>query len=199
MCMVSLVYEIIYKKGVEKMTKVTVTEKLKDGAKTTDVEIEKMDMYQMLKVSKDISKVVNFINANDKVGKIMKHYNQAKDDVNKLYQEQYNEQKKQKIAEKDMQLVNVNETAFVKALEYGRVELLDGLSEMLVELPSTVFDILATASGISKEILEKQNFDTFMDVVDATVEVNDLQAIVNRIKKSKDTFSQVTSLFKAQA
>lgn len=180
------------------MTKVEITTKTKDGRQVNEVEIEKMNVFQMMKVANGVSSIVDFINANDKVGQIFKKYNQAVSEVREQYKEEYEEQKKQKIKEEDMELTDVNVASMMKTVEYARQELLSALSELLSDMPDTVMEILANATGIKKETLGRQDFDTFMDVLDAAVEVNDLQALMNRIKKSKNSFNQITKMFQSK-
>lgn len=55
---------------------------------------------------------------------------------------------------------------------------------LAVKLPDRLMEILAVLSGIEQRIIENQKMAKVMDVYDAIIEANDIEALVNRLKKS---------------
>ncbi|MFD1066693.1 hypothetical protein [Oceanobacillus locisalsi] len=55
---------------------------------------------------------------------------------------------------------------------------------VLLEIPDEGFDLLATLSGIEKKTLMEQKVEDVFDIYDAVLEVNDIEKIVERAKKS---------------
>lgn len=64
------------------------------------------------------------------------------------------------------------------------VKLLGGLEFIAGVLPNRFIEIIATISDIEKEILQKQKLLKVMDVYDAVIEANDIELLVERVKKS---------------
>lgn len=55
---------------------------------------------------------------------------------------------------------------------------------LAVKMPAQAFKLLSVLSGIDIEILRKQKVLDVMDIFDAVVEENDLERLINRVKKS---------------
>jgi hypothetical protein len=64
------------------------------------------------------------------------------------------------------------------------VKAMGAFNFLAVKVPDRVMDIMSTLSGIEKDFLEKQKMVRVMDVYDAILEANDIEALVERLKKS---------------
>ena len=75
---------------------VKLIEKTKDGEKSTNVEIEKMNVFQTAKVAKGVSEAIKFVNQSDKLQNVFKQFNIVRAEVIKDAEAYYAEQKKNK-------------------------------------------------------------------------------------------------------
>lgn len=64
------------------------------------------------------------------------------------------------------------------------VKLMGGFEFLAGKLPDRALQLVSVLSDIPVEVLNKQKFVKVFDVYDAVIEVNDIEAIVNRAKKS---------------
>ncbi|CEI81309.1 hypothetical protein BN997_01127 [Oceanobacillus oncorhynchi] len=55
---------------------------------------------------------------------------------------------------------------------------------VLINIPDEGFELLATLSGLEKKTLMEQKVEDVFDIYDAVLEVNDIEKIVERAKKS---------------
>lgn len=73
-------------------------------------------------------------------------------------------------------------------LRVGGSELIDSglgsVSFLLDVVPEEFMDLISVASGIEKNTLLSQDMDKFFDIVDECIEVNNIQGLVDRLKKS---------------
>lgn len=187
------------KKGVIEMAKVEIVKKTKNGKNIENVEIEKMDTLQTIQVAKGISELVKVVNGNDKLQNVFKTFNQVRSDVAKEAEQYYAEQKKKGVKPEEVQEYPVGEEAMTRTGAIVWSDLVDVASELLYDAPEKVVSLLANASAIEYDDLKKQELETTIDVFDAVVDANDLQALVNRIKKSKGTLDKIKVVFKGQS
>lgn len=181
------------------MTKVEIVTKTKNGKNTENVEIEKMDTLQTVQVAKGISELVKIVNGNDKLQNVFKTFNKVRAEVGQEAEQYYAEQKKKGVKAADVQEYPVGEEAMTRTGAIVWSDLVDVASELLYDAPEKIVSLLANASHIDYDVLKKQELETTIDVFDAVVEANDLQALVNRIKKSKGTLDKLKVVFKAQS
>lgn len=184
-------------KGVVIMT-VKLIEKTKDGEKSRNVEIEKMNVFQTAKVAKGVSEAIKFVNQSDKLQNVFKQFNTVRAEVVKDAEAYYAEQKKNKVKESEIEEYDVGTETLRRTGALVWNDLLGVVSDLLYEIPDTIVDIVANASHIDKELLGKQDLETFLDVFDQAVEANDIEALVTRIKKLGNTFKKVAPMFSNQ-
>ena len=189
-----MVIEIQYIGG-NKMANVKIATKTKEGTNIKDVEITKMDVIQTIHVAKGVSKVTKFINKNDKLQNVFKTFNEVRQEVAKDAENYYAEQKKAKVKPEDVVEYDVGAEALTRTGALVWNDLLSVLSDVLDEILEIIAEILSHASGIKLDVIKQQELETFLDVFDAVVEVNDIDALTKRIKKSGNTFKKVTPMF----
>lgn len=64
------------------------------------------------------------------------------------------------------------------------VKAMGAFNFLSVKLPDSLMEILSVLSGIDQKVIESQKMVKVMDVYDAVIEANDIEALVNRLKKS---------------
>lgn len=57
---------------------------------------------------------------------------------------------------------------------------------LLVHLPKQAKELVYVVTGVDRDLLGQQDFDTVLDVYDAMLEVNNVEKLYNRIKKSSN-------------
>lgn len=62
------------------------------------------------------------------------------------------------------------------------------LGFLLDVAPEKVFELIAVSAKMSVAELEYQELDTFFDIVDAVIEVNDIEKVISRVKSSANLF-----------
>ncbi len=62
--------------------------------------------------------------------------------------------------------------------------LIGALDVLLVEVPEKAFELLSVLSGIEYDVFMQQKPEEVFDIYDAILEVNDIEKLVNRAKKS---------------
>lgn len=160
------------------MTVEIITE-TKEGKNVKSVDIKKMNVLQTSKVAKGISEVIKFINKNDKLQNAIKTFSNERQEVLKEAEEYYKANKnKKEVPEYDVGGQTLSRAG-------GKVwnDILGVLSDLLYEIPETVVSIVSNASGIDKDVLGQQDLETFIDVVEETVQVNDIEKLTGRVKK----------------
>ena len=175
---------------------VKIVKQTKDGENTKNVEIKKMNLSQTTKVAKGVGGLLKFANNNERVKNIFKVFNEVREEEKQKAVAYYKEQKQSKKKESEIEEYNIGEEAFVRTGTLVWNDLVAVLSDLLTEIPDTIVQIVSDASGIEKEDLDEQSLETFLDVIDQVVENNDLPALIERVKKSKGTFSKITTMFK---
>lgn len=62
--------------------------------------------------------------------------------------------------------------------------LIGAIDVLLMEIPEKIFELMSVLSGIDYEIFMQQKPEEVFDIYDAILEVNDIEKLVNRAKKS---------------
>lgn len=170
------------------MTKVEI--KTKDGNKqvTETIEIQEMGIIQIKNFSKEINRLVKDINGNE-------HLRNAIDTYFKKRTEILEENKKayeKAVAEGQENVQQVPEgEAFRQVGAQFYNDVLGSFEILLENAPETLQNLVAIASKIDYDVLSEQDIYSFLDIVDAVIEVNDIPRLVERLKKSKDSFTTV--------
>lgn len=71
-----------------------------------------------------------------------------------------------------------------------------GFELLLMELPEQAFKLLSVMSGIEHKVLMAQKVEDVFDIYDAILEVNDIEALIERGKKSLAVTRKRTSWLK---
>ena len=189
-----IIREEIKIKGVVIMT-VKLIEKTKDGEKSRNVEIEKMNGLQVLRVAKGISDIVKFVNQNDKLQNASKTFISIREEELKNAEAYYEEARKGNKKVANIETYDVGGIALKRTGIAIWNDILGMVGDLLGEMPEKIYEILSNASGIKYEELAAQEIEVILDVFEQTIEVNDLEALKARIKKLNKPFNQVKSLF----
>lgn len=193
-CRYGIIREEIKIKGVVIMT-VKLIEKTKDGEKSRNVEIEKMNGLQVLRVAKGISDIVKFVNQNDKLQNASKTFISIREEELKNAEAYYEEARKGNKKVANIETYDVGGIALKRTGIAIWNDILGMVGDLLGEMPEKIYEILSNASGIKYEELAAQEIEVILDVFEQTVEVNDLEALKARIKKLNKPFNQVKALF----
>lgn len=193
-CRYGIIREEIKIKGVVIMT-VKLIEKTKDGENTRNVEIEKMNGLQVLRVAKGISDIVKFVNQNDKLQNASKTFISIREEELKNAEAYYEEARKGNKKVANIETYDVGGIALKRTGIAIWNDILGMVGDLLGEMPEKIYEILSNASGIKYEELAAQEIEVILDVFEQTVEVNDLEALKARIKKLNKPFNQVKALF----
>lgn len=193
-CRYGIIREEIKIKGVVIMT-VKLIEKTKDGEKSRNVEIEKMNGLQVLRVAKGISDIVKFVNQNDKLQNASKTFISIREEELKNAEAYYEEARKGNKKVANIETYDVGGIALKRTGIAIWNDILGMVGDLLGEIPEKIYEILSNASGIKYEELAAQEIEVILDVFEQTIEVNDLEALKARIKKLNKPFNQVKSLF----
>lgn len=193
-CRYGIIREEIKIKGVVVMT-VKLIEKTKDGEKSRNVEIEKMNGLQVLRVAKGISDIVKFVNQNDKLQNASKTFISIREEELKNAEAYYEEARKGNKKVANIETYDVGGIALKRTGIAIWNDILGMVGDLLGEMPEKIYEILSNASGIRYEELAAQEIEVILDVFEQTIEVNDLEALKARIKKLNKPFNQVKALF----
>lgn len=70
--------------------------------------------------------------------------------------------------------------------DFNIFDVLDALGFLIEKVPERTIELTSVASGIDSAYLEHQDMDTFFEIIEAVVEVNDIEKIVKRVKSLMD-------------
>ena len=65
-------------------------------------------------------------------------------------------------------------------------DVLSAFGFLIETVPERTIELTSVASGIDSAYLEVQDMDTFFEIIEAVVEVNDIEKIVKRVKSLMD-------------
>lgn len=177
------------------MTTVKIERHTDKGVNIENTEIEKMSFKQMINVAKGISRIVRFINQNERLQNVFKQFNAVREEVKQEAIEYYKAEKKKGKKDDEIEEYDIGTEAITRTGTRVWNDLLSVLADLLDEIPEVIGELLADASGIPKEIVNEQDPIVIMDILDAIVEVNDINKIIERVKKSKSTFQKIKPVF----
>jgi hypothetical protein len=101
------------------------------------------------------------------------------------------------IVRKDDHLQTILEEVFNEAQQDGEgksaeefftqdfaTNVMGAIDVLLMEVPEKVFELMSVLSGIEYDVFMQQKPEDVFDIYDAIIEVNDIERLVNRAKKS---------------
>lgn len=163
---------------------------------TENVEIKEMNILQIKRVSRELNKLVKDINTNDHLKSAVDTFFAKRNEINeenrRLYEEAFEK------AKSDDDKVNVfqydGSEAFKRAGAQFFKDVLGSFEIVLENAPDSLQNLISQASNINADVIGQQNVYTFLDIIDAVIEVNDIPKLIERLKKSKDSFSMVLAV-----
>lgn len=134
--------------------KVNLKIKKDNTVETIQHEVESINFLQFSSALKTISNIMHILNDNTELKQTFENMFAAENDEQEL------------------------SAQYVIARAAGAFE------AVLIHIPQEGFNLLATLSGVERKTLEKQDLLDVFEIYDAVLEVNDIEKIVNRAKKS---------------
>ena len=67
--------------------------------------------------------------------------------------------------------------------DFNVFSIMDAVGFLLEEVPDRLTEIVSIMSGINRFIVEHQDMESYFDLIEAVLEVNDIERIVERVKK----------------
>ncbi|MCJ0953575.1 hypothetical protein [Mammaliicoccus sciuri] len=163
---------------------------------TENVEIKEMNILQIKRVSRELNKLVKDINTNDHLKSAVDTFFAKRNEINKENRRLYEEALEK--AKSDDDKVNVfqydGSEAFKRAGAQFFKDVLGSFEIVLENAPDSLQNLISQASNINADVIGQQNVYTFLDIIDAVIEVNDIPKLIERLKKSKDSFSMVLAV-----
>ncbi len=137
--------------------------KIKDGntTQTEQYEIEEINILQMTRAIKVVKNVLDIVRKDEHLQSVLEE----------IFSEANQEDGEEKSAEE----------FFTQDFAGNIVGALDVL---LMEVPEKIFELMSVLSGIDYEVFMQQKPDEVFDIYDAILEVNDIEKLVKRAKKS---------------
>ncbi|MFU1768730.1 hypothetical protein ACM3BN_06450 [Mammaliicoccus sciuri] len=163
---------------------------------TENVEIKEMNILQIKRVSRELNKLVKDINTNDHLKSAVDTFFAKRNEINEENRRLYEEALEK--AKSDDDKVNVfqydGSEAFKRAGAQFFKDVLGSFEIVLENTPDSLQNLISQASNINADVIGQQNVYTFLDIIDAVIEVNDIPKLIERLKKSKDSFSMVLAV-----
>ncbi|WP_239709412.1 MULTISPECIES: hypothetical protein [unclassified Mammaliicoccus] len=163
---------------------------------TENVEIKEMNILQIKRVSRELNKLVKDINTNDHLKSAVDTFFAKRNEINEENRRLYEEALEK--AKSDDDKVNVfqydGSEAFKRAGAQFFKDVLGSFEIVLENAPDSLQNLISQASNINADVIGQQNVYTFLDIIDAVIEVNDIPKLIERLKKSKDSFSMVLAV-----
>ncbi len=158
-----------------------------------NVEIKEMNLFQIKRVAKELNKLVRDVNTNEHLKNALDNYFKKRNEINEENRRLYEEAlANAKDNEDKVNVFQYNGSEALKQVGAQFYKDVLGSFELVLEnAPDSLQNLISQASNINVDVLGQQNVYTFLDVVDAVIEVNDIPKLIERLKKSKDSFSTV--------
>lgn len=142
--------------------------KIKEDNKTETIqhEIEELNLIQVTRAIKTIRDVIKLAQDDENLKELLKEvFDEAQEDGEDA-EEEFGKDIAQKL--------------------FGALDIL------LVEVPEKAFELLAIMANIEHKVFMQQKPEDVFDIYDAVIQVNDIEKLINRAKKSLElTKSQV--------
>lgn len=82
--------------------------------------------------------------------------------------------------------------------DFNIFSVMDAVGFLLEEVPDRLTEIVSIMSGINRFVVEHQDMDTYFDLIEAVLEVNDIERIVERVKKISTQMGKAFSFLQAK-
>lgn len=147
-------------------TVITLKVKTDEGYNKVQHEVEEVTGFQFTKVMKVLKGVMKEANENEELKELL----------DSLFEGD---------GEMDLESLGENPEAVLKNADDEFLKKLAGSFDFLLDtVPEKAYEILSIMSGVKVDLLKAQNIHTTLDIYDAVLEANDVEAIINRVKKS---------------
>lgn len=147
------------------------------GTENVQVIIRKMKFRQFENVIKIVNDIYKLIQEDPALQTVFAELFGEEDPIDPAIMEKFNDEEKEQI-EKDRK--KAAEQRFIKGM-------MDSFQLLLTKVPAEAIRLLTALSDIDRELLADQELETVLDVYDAVLEVNEIEEIWERLKKSFDT------------
>lgn len=138
--------------------------------KTPTYEIEKLNFFKFMGVTKLVKDIITEVKKDENLAQ--------------LFNQMFNMSEE----ETEEQAALMNKSVLSAAAE--------SFQTLAVYLPEQALELLSALSGVEKDVLGNQEIDAILNVYDAVLEVNDIEELANRVKKS---LALTKSAFKLKA
>ncbi|WP_394548808.1 hypothetical protein [Priestia aryabhattai] len=138
--------------------------------KPTTYEIEKLNFFKFMGVTKLVKDIITEVKKDENLAQ--------------LFNQMFNMSEE----ETEEQAALMNKSVLSAAAE--------SFQTLAVYLPEQALELLSALSGVETDVLGNQEIDAILNVYDAVLEVNDIEELANRVKKS---LALTKSAFKLKA
>ncbi|MCQ9290706.1 hypothetical protein NQ016_04125 [Staphylococcus hyicus] len=80
--------------------------------------------------------------------------------------------------------------------DFNAFTILDAIGFLVENAPKRLAQIVAIASGLDERYLEVQDMDTYFEIIEGIIEVNDIEKVVKRIKKLQEKLGKAFAFMK---
>lgn len=84
----------------------------------------------------------------------------------------------------------------IRSEDFNIFDVLSAFGFLVEKVPERTIELTSVASGIDSAYLEVQDMDTFFEVIEAIVEVNDIEKIIKRVKSLMDKVGKAVNFNK---
>lgn len=82
--------------------------------------------------------------------------------------------------------------------DFNIFSVMDAVGFLLEEVPDRLTEIVSIMSGINRFVVEHQDMETYFDLIEAVLEVNDIERIVERVKKISTQMGKAFNFLQAK-
>lgn len=177
------------------MVQVTLTTFENNKEVNETINIKQMNAFQIKKLAKEINGLLKDINGNDHFRNALNNFFDKSAENKELNKEIIRKAQKEGKDVLEEQIYSTRDTIEQVGGQFV-TDIMGSMEILLSDAPETATELLSIAANIDSQLLDAQNAYTFLDVFDAVVEVNDLEKLKERLKKSQASLKKVmTALF----
>ena len=156
------------------------------------VNIRPMNVFQIRSVSKEINALLKDIKANESLQSALNNYFDTAEKNKERNNETIRKAQEEGRDVLQEQIYTTRNTLEQVGGEFI-TDVMGSLEILLEDAPEMLTRVLAVASNVEHNLLNEQDPYTFLDIFDAVVEVNDLEKLVERLKKSSGSLKAVAN------
>jgi|SRR5699024_2258068 len=157
--------------------KVNLKVKENNQVETIQHEVEELNLFQ---VTKTINIIGDLFKLTEKDDKIKGLFDELFDPRNMDMGEVEESEEGENDSEENPSEMGISQEGGERIMG----KLFQAFDVLLTHVPEYAFDLLSTLAGIEYEVLMQQKIDDVFDIYDAIIEVNDVEKLVKRAKKS---------------